>query len=98
MIRLGMKNWNMILIKKLQKSPLSSRKVDKYEYLKGVEILPSDESRITEQAKFIYSPLGKAKTSQSNWRAMKKTSWSFKSFKTKGKSTRPKINWERVEK
>ena len=48
MIRLAMKNWNMILIKKLQKSPLSSRKVDKYEYLKGVEILPSDESRITE--------------------------------------------------
>ena len=48
MIILGMKNWNMILIKKLQKSPLSSHKVDKYEYLKGVEILPSDQSRIIE--------------------------------------------------
>ena len=38
---------------------LSSGKIDKYEYLTGKEILPSDQSRITEQAKFTYSPLGK---------------------------------------
>ena len=38
-------------------SALSSRKIDKYEYLTGKEILPSDQSRITEQAKFTYSPL-----------------------------------------
>ena len=38
---------------------LSSRKIDKYEYLTGKEILPSDQSRIIEQAKFTYSTLGK---------------------------------------
>ena len=38
---------------------LSSSKIDKYEYLTGEELLPSDQSRIIEQAKFIYSPLGK---------------------------------------
>ena len=37
-----------------------SGKIDKYEYLTGDEILPSDLSRIIEQAKFTYSPLGKA--------------------------------------
>ena len=41
-------------------SALSSGKVYKYEYLTGEEILPSDQSRIVEQAKFTYSPLGKA--------------------------------------
>ena len=41
-------------------SALSSGKIDKYEYLTGKEILPSDQSRIIEQAKFTYSPLGKA--------------------------------------
>ena len=41
-------------------SALSSGKIDKYEYLTGEEILPSDQSRIIEQAKFAYSPLGKA--------------------------------------
>ena len=39
-------------------SALSSGKTDKYEYLTGKEILPSDQSRIIEQAKFTYSPLG----------------------------------------
>ena len=38
---------------------LSSGKIDKYEYLTGKEILPSDQSRIIEQAKFTNSPLGK---------------------------------------
>ena len=41
-------------------SVLSSGKIDKYEYLAGEEILPSDQSRIIEQAKFTYSPPGKA--------------------------------------
>ena len=51
----------MILIVKLQKiSALSSGKVNKYEYLTGEEILPSSQKQITEQAKFTYSPLGKA--------------------------------------
>ena len=42
---------------------LSSSKIDKYEYLTGEEILPSNQSRIIElieQAKFTYSPLRKA--------------------------------------
>ena len=41
-------------------SALSSGKIDKYEYLTGEEILPSGQTRIIEQAKFTYSPLGKA--------------------------------------
>ena len=40
-------------------SVLLSGKINKYEYLTGKEILPSDQSRIIEQAKFIHSPLGK---------------------------------------
>ena len=39
---------------------LSSGKIDKYEYLTGEEILPSTQQQIIEQAKFTYSPLGKA--------------------------------------
>ena len=41
-------------------SALSSGKVDNYEYLTGEEIIPSNYERITEQAKFPYSHLGKA--------------------------------------
>ena len=41
-------------------SALSSGKTDKYEYLTGEEILPSDQRRVIEQAKFTYSRLGKA--------------------------------------
>ena len=41
-------------------SALISGKIDKYEYLTGEEILPSEQSRIIKQAKFTYSPLGRA--------------------------------------
>ena len=41
-------------------SALSSGKIDKYEYLTGEEILPSTQQQIIQQAKFNYSPLGKA--------------------------------------
>ena len=41
-------------------SALSSGKIDQYEYLKGEEILPSNQRQIIEQTKFAYSPLGKA--------------------------------------
>ena len=41
-------------------SAVSSGKIDKYEYLTGEEILPSHQQQIIEQAKFTYSPLGKA--------------------------------------
>ena len=40
-------------------SALSSGKIDKYEYLTGKEILPSNYRQIIEQAKFAYSPLAK---------------------------------------
>ena len=39
-------------------SALSSNKIDKYEYLTGQEILPSNRQQVIEQAKFTYSPLG----------------------------------------
>ena len=41
-------------------SALLSDIFDKYEFPTGEEILPSDQSRIVEQAKIPYSPLGKA--------------------------------------
>ena len=41
-------------------SALSSCKIHKYEYLTGEDILPSNQQQIIEQAKFTYSPLGKA--------------------------------------
>ena len=70
-------------------SVLSSGKTDEYEYLSGQEILPFDQSRIIEQAKLTYSPLGKAfekhthkkndlrsikKTNKGIWRAWNRTS------------------------
>ena len=59
MIRLEMQNYNMILKEKQQKA-LSSGRIYKYEYLTGEQILPSDRRAVIEQAKFTYSPLGKA--------------------------------------
>ena len=38
---------------------MSSGKINKYDYLNGEEILPSNQKQIIEQAKFTYSPLGK---------------------------------------
>ena len=38
-------------------SALSSGKIDKYQYLTGEEILPSNQHQIIQQAKFNYSPL-----------------------------------------
>ena len=43
-----------------KRSALSSGKFNKYEYLTGEEILPSNKQQIIEQAKFTYSPLAKA--------------------------------------
>ena len=39
---------------------LSSGKFDKCKYFTGEQILPSDQRGVIEQAKFTYSPLGKA--------------------------------------
>ena len=41
-------------------SALSSGRIHKYDYLTGEDILPSNQQQIIEQAKFTYSPLGKA--------------------------------------
>ena len=41
-------------------SALSSGKNHKYEYLTSEDILPSNQQQIIEQARFTYSPLGKA--------------------------------------
>ena len=41
-------------------SALSSSKIHKQEYLTGEDILPSSNQQIIEQARFTYSPLGKA--------------------------------------
>ena len=41
-------------------SALSAGKIHKYKYLTGEEILPSNQQQIIEQARFTYSPLGKA--------------------------------------
>ena len=41
-------------------SALSSDKTHKYEYLTGEDILPSNQQQIIGQARFTFSPLGKA--------------------------------------
>ena len=41
-------------------SALSFGKIHKYEYLTSEDILPSNQQQIIEQAKFTYSPMGKA--------------------------------------
>ena len=66
MIKLETKNYNMILTEKQQKykhyhmEKYEYIKYDKYEYVTGEEILPPHQKRIMNQAKFIYSSLGKA--------------------------------------
>ena len=54
---------------------LSSGKIHKYEYLTGEDILPSSNQQIIEQARFTYSPLGKAFDKQ------------IKTIKDQGKNT-----------
>ena len=41
-------------------SDLLSGKIDKYEYLTGERILPSNQKQTIEKAKFTYNPLRKA--------------------------------------
>ena len=60
MIKLEIKNYSMILIEKLQKYQPYHHVKFKYEYLTGEELLPSNQKQIIEQAKYAYSPLGKA--------------------------------------
>ena len=43
-----------------EKSALSSKKIEKYEYFTGEEILSSNQRQIVEQDKLAHYPLGKA--------------------------------------
>ena len=56
-------------------SALSSGKIEKYEYLMGKEVLPSNKKQMIkqmiEQAKFTYSPLGKAFEKQTEKQVLK---------------------------
>ena len=75
-------------------SALSSGKIHKYEYLTGEDILPSNQQKIIEQAKFNYSPLGKAfekqiKTIEDQGR---KRLRHYKILNKKNKQKRLKIN------
>ena len=58
MIKLEMKNYNMILI--LIYSGLWSGKIRRYENLTDEDILLYNQQQIIEQAKFTYTPLRKA--------------------------------------
>ena len=53
---------------------LSSGKIDKYKYLTGKEILPSDLSIMIEQANFSHSSLGKALEKQKKQLTIKEES------------------------
>ena len=60
MIRLEMKNCKYDINREAAKiSALSSRKINKHEYLRVEEISPSIQKQIIEQTSFPYSPLGK---------------------------------------
>ena len=58
-IKLNMKNFNTTL-EAAKISALSSGELNKYEYVTGEEILPSNKQQVIEQAKLTYSSLGKA--------------------------------------
>ena len=63
-------------------SALSSGKIDKYEYLTGEEVLPSNQQQIIEQAKLTYSPLGKAFENQEERRSRRKANKSNSRLRT----------------
>ena len=75
-------------------SALSSGKTDKYEYLTGEVILTSNQQQIIEQAKFNYSPLGKAfeKQTKTIEDQGKKQVNVLKSLKPSDKELTPRIN------
>ena len=62
-------------------SALSSGKIDKYDYL--TEILPPDQSRIIDQVRFTYSPLGKAFEKQKHLRTKEKSNRCYYNSKQK---------------
>ena len=83
MVRLEMKNCNMILTEKQQKFQHCLKKIDKYEYLTGEEILSSNQRQTIEQAKFVYSIFGKAFEKQKQLKSKEKKQ--IKSLEKHGK-------------
>ena len=72
-----MKNFNMILIDKLQKiSALSSGKINKYEDLTGEEIVPSNQKQQSRTSYIHFFSFGTSlwKTNKNNWGSRRKTS------------------------
>ena len=65
-------------------SALSSGKIEKYEYLTGEKILPSNQKQIIEQTKFAYSPLEKAfEKKKKLFKNKEKNKFVLRGFKTK---------------
>ena len=60
MIRLEMKKLQYVINREAKISALLSGKIYKYENLADEDLLPSNQQQTIEQAKFFYSPLGKA--------------------------------------
>ena len=58
-------------------SALWSKKFNKYEYLTGEEILPSDQKQMLEQAKVTYSPSGKTFEKQKQSKTKEKNKFSL---------------------
>ena len=67
-----------------------SGKIDKYDYLTSEEILPSGPSKIIEQAKSPYSPLGKTYEKQRQLNIRGKPSQSFTGLNFANKEALPK--------
>ena len=55
---LEMEKCNAMSTEAAKTSTLSSGKIDRHEYITVEEMLPSDQSKMTEQAKFTYYLLG----------------------------------------
>ena len=72
-------------------SVLSSSKIDKYEYLTGEQISPTNQQQIIEQGKFTYSHLGKAfgKQTKTIEDQGKKQAVALESLKTSDKKLPP---------
>ena len=66
---------------------LSTRKINKYEYFTGEEILSSDQKRVTEQATFAYSPFAKAFVKQIVKRLKNREKTNRCYYKSKQKTT-----------
>ena len=75
-------------------SALSSGKIGQHEFLTGEEILPSNQQQIIQQAKFTYSPLGKAfekqtKTIEDQGKKQVDASVALKPKEIKSRETKP---------